>query len=406
MHVVVAGGGIFGQVIAWRLAVRGARVTVCEPVGPGAHGTGSGDRTRIVRALYDEPHFAEAGHRGLRLWSEWCAQLSARLIEPIGVLYLVRKGGPGADAFATWVERGVTHLRALGAAFEDIPPAAVPTRWPAMRSSDLRRAVLEPAAGYARAALATRTIARAAAATGLVVHTPARVTSIETTSSRVTSVRTVAPDGTAHTLAADAVVIAAGFAGVALLEPLCGRLPIERLPHWVSYWDVPYPGGAALHETQLPCWADLGSELYGFPDDGESGFKAAWHSPRPPSQATSESASPQGASPKSVSLQGVARPETPTESEIEALRERVAARFPPLAEGRCRGIYECAYDSTADETFQIGPVPPIAGLWFAGGLSGHGFKHAPSLGESLAASVVNGQPEPDLAPYTLRIPRS
>ncbi|MEZ4315571.1 MAG: hypothetical protein R3F14_46750 [Polyangiaceae bacterium] len=77
-----------------------------------------------------------------------------------------------------------------------------------------------------------------------------------------------------------------------------------------------------------------------------------------------------------------------------------------VASGRCRGIYECAYDSTADETFQIGPVPPIAGLWFAGGLSGHGFKHAPSLGESLAASVVNGQPEPDLAPYTLRIPRS
>lgn len=94
----------------------------------------------------------------------------------------------------------------------------------------------------------------------------------------------------------------------------------------------------------------------------------------------------------------------PTEAEIEALRGRVAVRFPAILKGRCRGTYSCAYDSTADERFQIGPVPGMSGLWFVGGMSGHGFKHAPSIGESVAAAVMGEAPLLDLSPYALRVP--
>ena len=426
MHVVVAGGGIFGQVIAWRLALRGARVTLVEPVGPGCAGSGSGDRSRIVRALYDERFFAESGFHGLRLWSEWQEQLGARLVETIGVVYLVRREGPGADTFRAWVTAGAAHVRALGGAVEQLPPSEVARRWPAMSAADLDFAAFEPAGGYGRPALAARTIARAAASTGLVTHVAASAVAVEESTARVRSLRVRAADHTESAIAADAVVIAAGFAGVDLVAPFCGRLPIERLPHWTASWDVPYPEGAALHQDHLPAWADLGAELYGFPDDGESGFKAAFHAPRPPTPATPpafpRSVPPPPANSRSVPPPAPSRPgpsplsgmhhttysalpsDVPTQAELDILRERVTLRFPALRRARCRSTYACVYDSTSDERFQIGPVPGVEGLWFVGGLSGHGFKHAPSLGESVAACILGDPPLLDLTPYTLRIP--
>ncbi len=470
MHVAVVGGGIFGQVIAWRLALRGAKVTVVEPLGPGNAGSGSGDRSRIVRALYDEPCFAEAGFHGLRLWDAWSLELGVRLVEAIGVVYLVRKEGPGASAFRAWVDKGIANVRGLGGAVEEMTPAAAAARWPAMATGDLESVAFEPGGGYGRAALATRTIARASAARG-VTHLGARVVGIEEQGGKVTGVRWEAgetqgasssrwvsdgPRSTRErgTLAVDAVVVASGFAGAALVEPFCGALPIVRLARWASYWDVPWPEGAALHQSVLPAWADLGAELYGFPDDGESGFKCASHAPRPEAEAEADAdelEAPEGrsgAGPRmdrrlavdgpapgrdgNASIQGDREPwksagpsevrrrtasgptsvhaegeegDTPDDAEVEALREKVAVRFPAIAKARCRSTYVCAYDSTADERFQIGEAPAVRGLWFVGGMSGHGFKHAPSLGESVAASVVGSAPMLDLAPYALRVSR-
>jgi len=413
MHVVVAGGGIFGQVIAWRLSLRGARVTVVEPVGPGSAGSGSGDRSRIVRALYDEPFFAEAGFHGLRLWDEWSALLGVRCVERIGVVYLVRKEGAGAKAFRNWVARGIGHVRALGGDVQELSPAEVTRRWPAMASADLHSAAFEPDGGYGRAALATRAIARAGAATARVVHLAARAVGVCETAGRASGIRWETNDSSG-VIEADLVVVASGFAGVELIAPFCGRLPIQRLVHWTSYWDVPYPEGAALHQSVLPAWADLGAELYGFPDDGESGFKAASHAPRPPCAAPASSDSistaDTGQFPPATSRSFVRSgvddgpPPPPSEAEIEALRAQVAVRFPAIEKGRCRGTYTCAYDATADERFQIGPVPGVSGLWFVGGMSGHGFKHAPSLGDSVAAAVMGQPPMLDLSPYALRAP--
>src|SRR4051812_42836906 len=115
MHVAIVGGGIFGQVIAWRLAVRGHSATVIEPVAPGHAGSQSGDRSRIVRALYDEPCFSESGLAGLRGWAAYSAELGVRLAENIGVVYFDREGQtPGALRFRAWLERALANMRNLG----------------------------------------------------------------------------------------------------------------------------------------------------------------------------------------------------------------------------------------------------------------------------------------------------
>jgi sarcosine oxidase len=386
MHVAIAGGGIFGQVIAWRLAARGHRATVIEPVGPGAYGSGSGDRSRIVRALYGEARFAEAGFLGLELWAQWSAELGERLVEASGVLYIEGDGGtPGDARFRAWLDKGIVNVRALGGDVIELTPAEAKERWPALSSAGIRRGVLEPGGGFGRPALAARTIARAALATGKVEFVPGAVKRIVMKGPSATGVEVGAGgDGSVDVLA-DAVVIAAGLAGVEIVRPLLGDLDlgIRRAPHWTSYWDVPYPAGADLHKSRLPAWADLGGNIYGFPDDGESGFKMAWHEPlRDPAEL---------------------KDGPPSLEDVEAIREAGSKRFPGLWAATYRGHYACAYDATSDENFRIGPVPGTIGVYFVGGLSGHGYKHAPSLGESVAALVCGAPPPIDLTPYALDV---
>jgi sarcosine oxidase len=384
MRVTVAGGGIFGQVIAWRLAVRGHDVTLVEPVGPGHGASGSGDRSRIVRALYDERCFSEAGHAGLELWARWSRELGVKLTDPIGVIYLDRAGDAAeARAFRAWLDKGIANVRALGSVAEELDPAEVRRRFPGVATADLARAVLEPAGGIGRPALACRTIARASLATGKVTFITGAAERAILHGGNVTGLSVRDRAGHTRSLDAGAVVIAAGFAGVAIVHEFVGDLGIRRLPAWTSYWDVPWPAGADLTIDRLPAWADLGSALYGFPDDGEGGFKVAWHEPR--EQERDHVADG-----------------PPSPAQLDALRAAASVRFPALREATYRGCYACAYDATPDEMFQIGPVPGAGGLYFVGGMSGHGFKHAPSLGESVAALVAGEAPMLDLSPYRLR----
>ena len=44
---------------------------------------------------------------------------------------------------------------------------------------------------------------------------------------------------------------------------------------------------------------------------------------------------------------------------------------------------------------------PVRGLWIAAGMSGHGFKLAPAVGEHLAALVTGAVPPVDPAPFRL-----
>jgi glycine/D-amino acid oxidase-like deaminating enzyme len=196
----------------------------------------------------------------------------------------------------------------------------------------------------------------------------------------VTAVIADLGDGRETRLDADVVVVAAGFAGVALVAPhLAAPIDVRRIPHFTTYWDVPEAEAAGLALGRLPVFAELGADLYGFPDDGESGFKIAWHSPR-----FTEGGAASGP------------PEDP-----EALREAAVVRFPALRRAKLRSLYRCAYDATADEGFLVGPVGGARGLWLVGGMSGHGFKHGPALGESVAAAIHGEPTVVDLALHAL-----
>ena len=64
----------------------------------------------------------------------------------------------------------------------------------------------------------------------------------------------------------------------------------------------------------------------------------------------------------------------------------------PVAEGRV-----CQYELTPDTHFVIDRHPSIESAWIVGGGSGHGFKHAPVIGEYVSG-LVTGVDVDDLAP--------
>ena len=63
--------------------------------------------------------------------------------------------------------------------------------------------------------------------------------------------------------------------------------------------------------------------------------------------------------------------------------------FPPLAEAGIRSTWAGLYEMTPDRHPVIGPAP-VDGLWIAAGFSGHGFQQGPIVGKLLAEMIVDG----------------
>jgi glycine/D-amino acid oxidase-like deaminating enzyme len=80
--------------------------------------------------------------------------------------------------------------------------------------------------------------------------------------------------------------------------------------------------------------------------------------------------------------------------------ERTSRAVPTLADAAYRRGWAGAFDITPD-WMPILDRTPVEGFYVAAGMSGHGFKLAPAVGEMVAALVV-GEPSPvSLEPFRL-----
>ena len=130
----------------------------------------------------------------------------------------------------------------------------------------------------------------------------------------------------------------------------------------VFFFGVP-AGDSQFSAPSLPTWLIQGDEVYGMPDLESRGFKIAFdsHGERvdPDMQTRVVSA-----------------------ESIERVRTYVAKRFPALANAPIVESRVCQYENTSNGDFLIHRHPEMNNLWFAGGGSGHGFKHGPAFGAS------------------------
>lgn len=351
---IVVGAGVWGAAIAAELIERGWTVTMIEQWWPANARGSSGDRTRMIRAGYasdDEAvdlWYARSAHASLARWTELEAGDSVSLLHPVELVWLA-SSDDGVERIL------LDRLRAVGLEPEIVAPDRVSELFPTVNVDDLAFAVLEPGAAIMRATAAVELLMRRALRGGaqLVLE---RAEPVEQAAS-------VAVAG--RVLGADRVIWACG-SWLGRMFP--AEAPITPTRQDVLHWHNP------PRWRSTPAWFDERAQIYGFPDLEGLGLKAASHRTGPPLDLDRSS--------READRAGAA-----------AVSRYLARRFPELAEAPLLWSRVMPYEMTPDANFAIGFRPSDERSVIAGGGSGHGFKHAPTVGRHVA-DLIEGLASP------------
>lgn len=356
--VAVIGAGMAGSAAAMHLARRGARVTLFDQFAFGHERGSSHGATRLFRiAYFEHPDYVPILQRAYTMWKSLEKDAGEKLFFETGVLQAGSPSGGFMQGLAKAVADHGLPVRQLDAAAiaRDHPQLNLPAHY---------IAYFEREAGFVMAGKTVQHQIRLAKAAGMTLRPETPVTGW-----------TPAPDGVVVESAAgsekfDRAVITAGAWANGLLN-----LPTADVKPWprTLFWRRPQTDGFAL--GRFSCFAveeDDGRFFYGFPAIDADGVKVAEHSG--------------GAA--------IARPEDRGDAaepgESEAIDAFLGARIPALA-GRPGKFQRCLYEVSADHHFLIDRHPLSDRVVFAAGLSGHGFKFSPVLGEALAAMTLDDE---------------
>jgi len=361
--VAVIGAGVFGAWTALQLARRGKSAVLVEAYGPGHSRSSSGDESRIIRMGYGKDEiYTRWSQRSLAQWKELLAATrDEALFQQTGVLWLA-----GEDQ--TRLNETRATLKQCGVAFEDLDLAALRARFPQIGLDGIRSAILEPQSGVlmARRAVAA-TVAEAVRRGATYVHALAEQPKAK---GPLRAIKTKSGEE----ISAGQFVFACGAWLAKLFPEIVGpRLFVTRQE--VFYFGLP-AGDSRFASPALPTFLFQNDESYGMPDIESRGLKIA------------------------LDAHGVAAdPDTQSrvvsEESARKMREYVAKRFPALRDAPIAETRVCQYENTSNGDFLIDRHPEMENVWFAGGGSGHGFKHGPALGDYVARLILGEvQPEP------------
>ena len=359
--VAVIGAGVFGAWTAWHLARRGRRVLLLEAYGPAHTRASSGGESRIMRMSYGADElYTRWAQRSLAQWKEFFAGTQQPLFHQTGVLWLA-----GEDT-STLLKSAET-LRRCGVKSEHLERRELERRYPQIVFDGVGAGLLEPESGIL---LARRAVA-AVVAEAVKLGAKYRLASVETPrgAGRLEAITTSGEER----FSADAYVFACGpWLGKLFPEILGPRIFPSRQE--VFFFGVP-AGDARFAPPAMPTWLFQADEVYGMPDLESRGFKIALdhHGERVDPDTQSRMVTP---------------------AVADWVRGYVARRFPGMAHAPIVETLVCQYENTSNGDFLIDRHPEMDNVWFAGGGSGHGFKHGPALGEYVAGLLLDAaQPE-------------
>jgi sarcosine oxidase len=356
--VAVIGAGVFGSWTAYCLQKSGARVLLVDAYGPANARASSGGESRIIRMGYgaDEIYTRWSLH-ALPLWKELFAQAGLPgLFQPTGVLWIAHDQEPYALA-------SMKMMKDAGAKFEKLAADEVRRRFPQISFDDGAWGIFEPESGVLMARRAVQAVAAQAQKIGVSYISEAALA--PSGGGRLSGVKTAS----GQTLSANAFVFACGPWLPKIFPNLLGdRIFPSRQE--VFFFGVP-AGNAQFSMPTMPTWIDSKDEFYGMPDLESRGFKVAndRHGEKVDPDTQSRIASPEA---------------------MAAAKEYIARRFPGLKDAPVVETRVCQYENTSNGDFLIDRHPDFENIWLVGGGSGHGFKHGPSLGEYVAALVLQG----------------
>jgi sarcosine oxidase, subunit beta len=361
--VVIIGGGVHGASLAFHFARKGVgRVLLIEKKFLASGPTGRS--TAMVRRYYGMDFFTRTASAAADVFQRWTEVVGGGDpgFRQVGYLVLV-----GADEVAA-LRRNVTRAQQIGGRVQLIQPDDVKALVPEIAVDDLALASYEPESGYADPSSTTTALADRAKALGATIVQYLAVDAILTKGARITGVRTASGE-----VSAPVIVNCAGLWAARLLAPLGIEIEITPTRHQMCFFRRPL--GFGPH----PGIVDRPHRTYMRPEHGDLTIHGVG------------------------SYDEVVDPDHYNEgadsTELVRNAELIASRFPVMEHGLSMGGYAGVYDATPDKQPVLGAIPEYSGLYVDFGWSGHGFKHAPVIGDILSNVVLGRPSDHDLTPF-------
>ena len=356
--IVIGSGGV-GSAALSHLARRGGRVLGIDRFrAPHDRGSSHG-QSRIVRqAYFEHDNYVPLLVESYRQWAELETLAQKKLVNQVGVLQI----GP-VDGI---VVPGVLHAAMRhGLKVEQLSAETVQERWPALRVADQLVGVLEVNAGYLAVESCIEAHLRAAQQCGaelrygVEVHRwdPSQPLLLHTSDGELRTRRLIITPG--------------AWAGDLLAD-----LPVDfQIRRKSMFWYAPKQSQESVMESPPVFLFELPEGIfYGLPQIEADGVKLAEHSG---GQIVEDPLT-------------VDREVFPDDAaRIEAFLSKC---LPHVSLSRLRHEV-CLYTMTPDEHFIVDRHPDCPDVVFAAGLSGHGFKFAPVLGQALADLALESATE-------------
>lgn len=366
--VVIVGGGVTGVSIAFHLAGLGLRrVLVVERAFLGSGGTGRS--VGIIRQLYPTRETSEMVLRSLAVFERFGEAVG-------GESGFVRTGaliGVSA-AMRPTLENTLVLQRDVGIRAEILAPGDLGRIEPRIDPSGLGAILWEPGSGYGDPAAVTAGFAGAARRRGALIEQGVEVVAIRREAGRVVGVDTAGGER----IAAPVVINAAG-----LWAPRVARLAGVELPIVIGRHPVFVVSRPSGFGAPHPVYLDLAGGSYARPETGGLTI-------------TGSLTDDEAQHPMDADLLGA---EAGFDEAAEVLA-RTARAIPALGEARFSRGYAGAFDITPD-WMPILDESPVRGFWIAAGMSGHGFKLSPAVGEMISAMITGERPPVSPSPFRL-----
>ncbi|NOX61053.1 MAG: FAD-binding oxidoreductase [Chloroflexi bacterium] len=371
--VVVIGGGIIGVSIAYHLSrMRAGRIILLERkhLAAGATGMSSG----LVRMHYDNPIEATFAHRSFDTFRYFDELVGGECgFVRTGFVRIVK------PHHLEPLKANVAMMREIGIETRLISSDELKEMAPYMVVDDFAIAAYEPESGYADPHLTTMSLAEAARRHRAQILQGVEVRGIDIAGARVRGVQT-----SRGFIATDTVVNAAGPWG-AMVAAMAGlEIDLTLALHQATILETP-PEIPTPHLTFI----DRINGVYARPETGGltlTGISGGEHNKVI----------------KPVELDHYSETLMPA-IQYQAL-ERLCARIPRMETGRVRKGHVGVEGYSPDGHALLGLAPGIEGFYLAIGMSGHGFKEGPAIGQVMAELISNGRTDVvDIAP--LRVTR-
>jgi sarcosine oxidase subunit beta len=361
--VVIIGAGCIGAATAYWLGRKGVRGVVVLEREPFAGAGSTSKAAGGIRAQFSNPINVQISMRSVVHFERFAEEMETDpVFFPVGYLFLLSDPVQWAR-----FQRQAEMQRGLGLDVRTLTPAEALGIVPELAVDDLLGATFCPRDGLGNPHEVTQAYVAHAKRLGAEFRFGTPATGLIVERGRVTGVETPAgpvPAGWVVNAAGPYAAGVAAWAGVTL--PV---RPFRR--HCFTTEPLPFA------RDTLPMIVDMQSGVYMHRESGGM-------------------------------LLGYANPDEPEGFDtsvdwdfVERIVEPAMHRVPPLEAARISNGWAGLYETTPDHNAVLGPPAGVDGLMLANGFSGHGFMHAPAVGELIAEWIVDGRPSLDLHPLRL-----